>query len=101
MDVHGGLEQSCMCMEAWSSRGYVWRLGVVMDVKEAWSSHGCAWRLLVLIVCKLCVGRNRGKKETDIDPWRRISCVFYTFTCVLHIYMCFFCVFFCAASLLH
>ena len=34
-----------MCMEAWSSDGWAWRLGVVMDVMETWSSDGCAWRL--------------------------------------------------------
>ena len=32
MDVHGGLELSWMCMEAWSSHGCACRLGVVMDV---------------------------------------------------------------------
>ena len=38
-----------MCMEAWSSHGYAWRLGVSWMGMEAWSSHGCAWSLGVVM----------------------------------------------------
>ena len=37
-----------MCMEAWSSPGCAWRLGVVLGM-EAWTSHGCAWSLGVVM----------------------------------------------------
>ena len=35
-------------MEAWSSHGSAWRLGVVMDV-VVWSSRGYAWRIGVVM----------------------------------------------------
>ena len=38
-----------MCLEAWSSHGCTWRLGVVMMCIEARSSHGCAWRFGVVM----------------------------------------------------
>ena len=38
-----------MYMEAWSSHGCAWRLGVVMDVHGGLECHEWAWRLGVVM----------------------------------------------------
>ena len=52
---------------------------------EAWSSHGCAWRLGVAWMCMeaygtYCIQVKHGKEQRKkIDPWQYISCVFLHF----------------------
>ena len=80
MDVHGGLEWSWMCLEAWSSHGCAWRLGVAWMCMEAYGTY--------------CVQVMHGKEQKEKKQTWILGNIFL---------VCFYTsmfFFFCAAGLL-